>query len=125
VFYCGIDLSARASHMCVVDESLSIRLQQKSASELSGISNLLLPFKPDLKIVVDSTFNWYWLVDGLLTLGFDVSLAHTQGTLSSSRNGIKLADDEDLKQWSSHPLVVIIASQLLDPLCYASRITSP
>lgn len=34
---------------------------------------------PNLQIVVESTFNWYWLVDGLQNLGFDLCLAHTLG----------------------------------------------
>jgi len=79
MFYCGIDLSASNSHICVVDEALSIHLQQKSANDLTHIASLLLPFKPRLKIVVESTFNWYWLVDGLQHLGFDLCLAHTLG----------------------------------------------
>lgn len=37
-----------------------------------------------------------------------------QGFLSTSRNRIKLADDEDLRTWFSHPLVVVCASQQLD-----------
>lgn len=191
MFYCGIDLSARASHICVVDEKLSIHLQQKSANDLSRISNLILPFTPHLKVVVESTFNWYWLVDGLLALGFDVSLAHTlglamitqakvktdrrdaftlakllraglipqayiyppstrpvrdllrrrlklvrlraqeygslrqlllrEGILSSSRNEVKLADDEQLKEWFSHPLVVISASHQVERTELLSR----
>lgn len=79
MFYCGIDLSARDSHLCVLDESLSIHLQQKVANDLPRISYLLQPFKPLLQIVVESTFNWYWLVDGLQHLGFDLCLAHTLG----------------------------------------------
>lgn len=79
MFYCGIDLSARESHLCVVDDNLSVHLQQKAANELHSIAQLLDPFKPHLKIVVESTFNWYWLVDGLHQLGFDVCLAHTLG----------------------------------------------
>jgi transposase len=79
VFYCGIDLSARDSHICVVDDNLSIHLQLKAANELTCISTLLDPFMPDLQIVVESTFNWYWLVDGLQALGFNLSLAHTLG----------------------------------------------
>jgi len=191
VFYCGIDLSASTSHLCIVDENLSIHLQQKSANELPRISNLLEAFKPHLKIVVESTFNWYWLVDGLLNLGFDVSLAHTlglwmitqakvktdrrdaftlakllragvipkayiypastrpardllrrrlkvvsmraheygslrqlllrAGILSSSRNEIKLAQDEDLKRWFSHPLVVLSASQQIERIELLSK----
>ena len=184
MFYCGIDLSARDSHLCVIDESLTIRLQQKAANDLPSIASLLHPFKPHLKIVVESTFNWYWLVDGLLALGFDVCLAHTlglsfitkakiktdrrdafslakllsaglipkayiypastrplrdllrrrlslvqmrsreygslrqlllrQGILSSSRNEIKLAQEQDLHRWFTHPLVRVSGSQYLE-----------
>jgi len=191
VFYCGIDLSARDSHLCVVDESLSIHLQQKSANELPRIAQLLDPFKPDLSIVIESTFNWYWLVDGLQLLGFDVSLAHTlglsmitqakvktdrrdaftlakllrggvipkayiypattrpvrdllrrrqkvvamraheygslrqlllrEGIITTSRNDIKLADDDDLRQWFTHPLVVMSASHQLERIDLLSR----
>ena len=34
--------------------------------------------------------------------------------ISNSRNQIKLADDEDLNNWLSHPLVVLSASQQLE-----------
>src|SRR5438552_16870046 len=37
------------------------------------------PYRGDLKIVVESTFNWYWLIDGLQAAGFGVVLAHTLG----------------------------------------------
>lgn len=79
MFYCGIDLSATSSHICVVDETLTIHLQQKARNELPRVCHLLAPFKPDLQIVVESTFNWYWLVDGLMASGFNVSLAHSLG----------------------------------------------
>lgn len=191
MFYSGIDLSARDSHLCIIDENLSIHLQQKAANELPRIAQLLDPFKPDLKIVVESTFNWYWLVDGLQELGFDVSLAHTLGLamitrakvktdrrdafalakllragvipnayiypapfrpvrdllrrrlklvhlraqeygslrqlllrvgiLSSSRNEVKLADDEVLKEWFSHPLVLLTASHQLERIELLSK----
>jgi transposase len=79
MFYCRIDLSATTSHLCVLDENLSIHLQQKAANELPRIAHLLVPFKPDLLVVIESSFNWYWLVDGLQDLGFDLCLAHTLG----------------------------------------------
>lgn len=88
-FYCGIDLSARDSHLCVVDDNLAIQLQQKAANELPRIVALLDPFKPNLQIVVESTFNWYWLVDGLRDLGFDVCLAHTLGLAMITKAKIK------------------------------------
>src|SRR5438876_11403419 len=64
-FYCGIDLSARDCHVCVIDEQLKIVIEQKLRNELAKICQLLEPYKAKLKIVVESTFNWYWLIDGL------------------------------------------------------------
>ena len=78
-FYCGIDLSARDCHVCVIDEQLKVMVQQKLRNELPKIVKLLEPYKANLKIVVESTFNWYWLIDGLQAEGFDVVLAHTLG----------------------------------------------
>lgn len=78
-FYCGIDLSARDCHVCVIDEQLNVMVQQKLRNELPRICKVLEPYKCDLKIVVESTFNWYWLIDGLQAAGFNVVLAHTLG----------------------------------------------
>jgi transposase len=89
MFYCGIDLSARDSHLCVLDDNLSILLQRKAKNVLPIISSLLDPFKPSLKIVIESTFNWYWLVDGLRASGFDVCLAHSLGLSMISSAKIK------------------------------------
>src|SRR2546430_4845250 len=78
-FYCGIDLSARDCHVCVIDEQLKIMVQQKLRNDLAKVCQLLEPYKANLKIVIESTFNWYWLVDGLQAEGFEVILAHTLG----------------------------------------------
>ena len=78
-FYCGIDLSARDCQVCVIDEQLKVMVQQKLRNELPKICQLLTPYKANLKIVVESTFNWYWLIDGLQAAGFEVVLAHTLG----------------------------------------------
>ena len=40
MFYCGIGLSARDSHICVLDQDLSIHLRQKVPNELSRFSKL-------------------------------------------------------------------------------------
>lgn len=78
-FYCGLDLSARTSQVCVVDEDLKVCVQEKVRNDLERILDLLEPYKEALKSVVESTFNWYWLVDGLQEAGYDVCLAHTLG----------------------------------------------
>jgi len=78
-FYCGIDLSSRSSQVCVVDEKVSVLVQQKGPNELPRIIELVEPYKQNLETVVESSFNWYWLVDGLQEEGFDVWLAHPLG----------------------------------------------
>lgn len=78
-FYCGIDLGARDSQICVINKRVKKVLELKTANKLEQIKQLLEPYKKDLQIVVESTFNWYWLVDGLQAAGFKVVLAHTLG----------------------------------------------
>ena len=78
-FYCGIDLSARTSQVYVIDEEISVLVQKKVRNELHEIIKLIEPYKDSLQTVVESTFNWYWLVDGLQEAGFDVLLAHPYG----------------------------------------------
>jgi transposase len=78
-FYCGIDLSARDCHVCVIDEGMKVVVQLKLRNELKQVVKVLSPYRENLEIVVESTFNWYWLVDGLQAAGFNVVLAHTLG----------------------------------------------
>lgn len=78
-FYCGLDLSARSCQVCVIDERLRVHVQEKVPNDLYKIMGLLEPFKRTLETVVESTFNWYWLVDGLQEARYDVVLAHTLG----------------------------------------------
>ena len=56
-FYCGIDLSARDCQVCVIDEQLKIMVQQKLRNDLAKVWQLLEPYKANLKIVIESTFN--------------------------------------------------------------------
>jgi len=78
-YYCGLDLSARDCQVCVIDNNLNPLVQKKVKNELSRIVALIEPFKDDLESVVESTFNWYWLVDGLKEKGYGICLAHTLG----------------------------------------------
>jgi len=41
-FYCGIDLSARDCHVCVINESVKIVVQQKLLNDLKKIIKLLM-----------------------------------------------------------------------------------
>jgi transposase len=75
-YYAGIDLSARSSWICVVDATGEKQISRKVPNDPEHICQVLEPFLPDLYAVVESTFNWYWIVDVLEDLGADVKLAH-------------------------------------------------
>jgi transposase len=78
-FYCGIDLHATDCFMCVIDDKDTIHLKEKVPNRLEGIVYRLSSFSPRPSVVVESTLNWYWLVDGLQEAQFDVKLGHTLG----------------------------------------------
>jgi transposase len=56
------------------------------------------PFKENLAgVVVESTYNWYWLVDGLQEQGFRVHLANPAAI--QQYNGLKHTDDQSDAFW--------------------------
>ncbi len=58
------------------------------------ILETLAPFKDQLKgLVVESTYNWYWLVDGLMDAGYGrVHLANPSAI--RQYEGLKHSDDK-------------------------------
>ena len=75
-FYAGIDLGARSSWLCIVDANGRKQQSCKTPNDAERILSLLEPYGPDLQAVVESTFNWYWLVDLLQDQKIHVKLAH-------------------------------------------------
>ncbi len=64
--YCGIDLHSNNSFVVVMDEGERVLYKKRLANDVSVILQALSPYKDALQgIVVESTYNWYWLVDGL------------------------------------------------------------
>jgi transposase len=64
---------------------------QKLDCKLDCVEQFLKPYKRRLQnMAVESTFNWYWLVDGLRAAGYPVALANSAGI--KQYNGIKHAD---------------------------------
>jgi len=78
-YYCGIDLHTRTSHLCVIDEKGERVQEGNLPNDLFHILEFLSPFGEDVTIGIESTINWYWLVDGLQDAGYDVKLGHTLG----------------------------------------------
>jgi transposase len=88
----GIDLHSNNVVVGVMDTDGKRVGSAKLACNLSDITKFLAPFKKRLEqVAVESTYNWYWLVDGLQSLGYPVVLANPAGMQQYS--GIKHADD--------------------------------
>jgi transposase len=108
--YCGIDLHANNSVIAVLDETDRVVMERRVANELSQILAVLHPYRADLTgCVVESTYNWYWLVDGLMEAGFVVHLAHTGAVPQYA--GIKYTDDESDARHLAHLLRLGILPQ--------------
>jgi transposase len=78
----------------IVDQSGRRLKHQKLDCNLKAIVRFLAPFKARLQsIAVESTYNWYWLVDGLRAMSYPVVLANPARI--DQYSGIKHADDKN------------------------------
>ncbi len=90
--YCGVDLHSNNAMYVITDEQDKQVLQKRLPNELPVVLKTLAPYRPRLKVVaVESTYNWYWLVDGLQEKKYPVVLAHPSEM--DQYDGIKAADD--------------------------------
>lgn len=90
MYYCGIDLGARKSQVCIIDETERTIVNRKVDSDIASVLGVLDGHDPNsLAVVAESTFNWQWLVDGLRASGYDIRLAHTLGMRAISYAKVK------------------------------------
>jgi transposase len=103
--YCGIDLHGNNAYLVVIDEFDRVLYRRRLPNDLAAILAALSSYQAQLVgIVVESTFNWYWLVDGLMQAGYRVHLAHP-GAMQQY-NGLKHSDDKTDAWWLAHMLRV-------------------
>jgi len=90
--YCGIDLHSNNNYICVIDDKDKRLFERKLDNDIDQVLTALKPYKRRLKAVaIESTFNWYWLVDALMEAGFEVMLVNTAKIVQYS--GLKRTDD--------------------------------
>ena len=96
--YGGIDLHSNNNVVVVTDGEDKVLYRKRLRNELDVVLDALSPFTKDLAgLVVESTYNWYWLVDGLMDHGYRVHLANTGAIQQYS--GLKYGDDESDARW--------------------------
>ena len=103
--YCGIDLHSRDCWLAMLDERLEVIWETKVGNDLETILQLLDPHREVLEgVAVESTFNWYWLVDGLMDVGHRVHLTNTWAV--KQYEGLKYTDDRHDARWLAHLLAL-------------------
>jgi transposase len=101
--YAGIDLHANNSYLAVIDETDELVEARRSPNDLEPVCRVLEPYRHELVgIAVESTFNWYWLVDGLEEAGYTVHLVNTLA--AQQYKGLKYTDDKTDARWLAHML---------------------
>ena len=84
--YGSIDLHSNNNFSMISDQEDRVISKKKLANKLEEVDGFFSRYKSELSaIVVESTYNGYWLVDGLKELGYAVKLANN---LSDKRDKI-------------------------------------
>lgn len=99
--YAAIDLHSNNGVLTIIDETDRVLKQRKISNKLETFVSELEPYRATLQgVAVESTFNWYWLVDGLCAKDFPVVLVNTAAI--QQYEGLKHSDDQYDAWWLAH-----------------------
>ena len=102
-YFAGIDLHSTNSVLDLLDATDRVVLEKRLPNDLGIILSEMEPYQREVEgVVVESTYNWYWLVDGLRDAGYQVHLAHPAG--NEQYRGLKHVDDRHDARWLAHLL---------------------
>src|SRR5210317_1330032 len=115
--YSGLDLHSTNTYIGILTPEFNRVFKKRVSNNLDLILETLEPFRDQLKgLVVESTFNWYWLVDGLMDAGYGcVHLANPSAI--KQYEGLKHSDDQHDAFFLAHRCAIWRASA-----CYWSNI---
>ncbi len=113
--YGGIDLHAPNNVVVLVDEQDRVVYEKRLRNDLGQVLQQLAPYQPSLQgLAVESTYHWYWLVDGLMEAGYVVHLANTAAIQQYA--GLKYTDDRSDARWLAHLLRLgLVPAGYIDP----------
>lgn len=101
--YSGIDLHSNNLTAAIMDEAGKRILKKRLLNNREVILATLEPYRTELAgVVVESTYNWYWLVDALMDAGYRVHLANPSAIQQYS--GLKYLDDNHDAFWLANLL---------------------
>jgi len=101
--YGAIDLHSTNNVTVLIDEEDKIVYEKRLPNDLTLILKELSVYQWRVEgTVVESTYNWYWLVDGLMAEGYKMHLANTAAI--QQYEGLKYTDDHSDARWLAHLL---------------------
>lgn len=90
----GLDLHSNNVMIGLINQDGERIEHRKLECDLKKVLQFLKPLKPRIQsMAVESTFNWYWLVDGLRAEGYPIDLANPAKI--QQYGGLKHVDDKD------------------------------
>lgn len=90
--YAAIDLHSNNGVLSILDDHDRVVFERRLPNDLGQVLQALAPYRDALdSVVVESTYNWYWLVDGLLDAGYKARLVHAAAIPQYA--GLKHSDD--------------------------------
>ncbi len=84
--------------LALLDEDERLVYRRRLPNDAAAILEALSPYREAIVgLVVESTYNWYWLVDALMETGYGVHLANTAAMVQYT--GLKYSDDDSDARW--------------------------
>ena len=104
--YVGMDLHSKNTYVAILEkDTLRRQYHKRLNNNLSGIVQALEPYRESIQgIAVESTYNWYWLVDGLMANGYEGCVHLANPAAMKQYDGLKYTDDKHDAFWLAHML---------------------
>ena len=76
-YNCGIDLHSRCMYICVMNRQGEVLVHRNiKHNDFNYFLKVIEPYRHDLTVACESTFNWYWLADSCADAKIKFVLGH-------------------------------------------------
>ena len=104
VLYGGLDLHGDNVFCSLLDGARQVIFERRLPNDLTTIRSTLEPYPKRIQsLAVESTYNWYWLVDGLKKLNYPIKLANP--ARMQENIGLKHANDKTDARFIARQLI--------------------
>ena len=109
-YNCGIDLHARQMYVCVMNKDGRILVHRNvRRNDFDYFLKIVNPYRHDLTVCCECTFNWYWLADACQEAGITFVLGHA--LYMKALHGSKTKND----RIDSEKIAHLLRSNLIPP----------